>query len=109
MKRKLITPGMIHASKRMLRIVSAMLSGVESRLERNQPIAPVMEGGGGNASIGCIRTKRISATARSPSDIVIGRSSPFHQSHAAVVDVHRQRRCEADRQIDQHRDRNDLD
>src|SRR6185312_6929430 len=109
MKRKLTTPGTIHANTRMLRIVNAMLNGVEIKLARSQPIAPVIDRGGGSASIGCIRTKRISATARSPSDMVMKRSSPFHQSHAAVVDVHRQRRAEADRQIDQHGDRDHLD
>src|SRR4029079_18495262 len=101
--------GTAQASSSTISTVSAMLNGVDRRFARNQAIGPVIAAGGGCGSIVARRTKAISATARSPSAMVMGAASPFHQRHAAVVDVHDQRRRQADDEIDEHRDGHDLD
>ena len=86
--RNLTISGIAQASSRTISTVSAILNGVDSRLARSQPIAPVIAAGGGRGAIVARRTKAISATARSPSAMVMGLASPLHQRHAAVVEVH---------------------
>ena len=65
--------------------------------------------GAGRGAIVARRTKAISATARSPSAMVMGLASPFDQRHAAVVEVHDRGRRQADDEVDEHRDGHDLD
>src|SRR3569623_365785 len=93
--------GMIHSASSTIRRVRTILNGDENRFSRTQPIGPDIEAGGGCCSSVCWRTKRASAIASSPSDIVMARPSPFHQLDAAVVDIHQQRRDQADEEIDQ--------
>src|SRR5262245_64774791 len=100
---------MAQASSRTIRIVSAILNGVESRLSRSHPSAPVIFVGGGCGGMVARRTNANSATARSASAMVIRKLLPLCQRHAPVVDVHQERSRETDHEIDQHRDRNDLD
>src|SRR5688500_18400172 len=106
--RKRSVSGTIHISNRATRNVITMLNGVDSGLARSQPIAPVVASGAGSESICCIRTKRICATARSPSLIVIARPSPFHQRDPRVVNVHERRGDKAYGEIDRHRDCDDF-
>src|SRR5437016_13140250 len=103
--RNLSSGGTIHTISRMTKIVIRMLNGPENRFARTQPSAPVMAIGGGSASIGMVRTK----PGCLKSVAVMARPSPFHQRHAAVVPVHRQRRDKADGEIDRHGDRDHLD
>src|SRR6202011_1876417 len=105
MMRNLSSGGTTHTIIRMTRIVIMMLNGPDSRLARTQPSAPVMAIGGGSASIGMLRTK----PGCLKSVAVMTRASPFHQRHAAVVPVHRQRSDEADGEVDRHGDRDHLD
>src|SRR4029079_13558409 len=100
--------GIAQASSRAISTVSAILNGVDSRLARKQPSAPLISAGGGRGAIVARRTKAISATARSPSAMVMGLASPFHQRHAAVVKIHDQRRRQTDHEINEHRDGHDL-
>src|SRR5262245_31058560 len=97
------------ASSSTINTVSTILNGVDSRLARSHPSAPVIAAGGTRGAIVARRTKAISATARSPSAMVMALASPFHQRHAAVVDIHECRRGKADHEIDEHRDGHDLD
>src|SRR5512144_2203629 len=101
--------GIAQASSSTISTVSAILNGVDKKLARNQASAPVTSAGGGRGPIVARRTKAISATARSPSAMVMGAASPFHQRHAAVVEVHDQGRRQADDEIDEHRDGHDFD
>src|SRR5262245_16874103 len=106
--RNFTTSGITQARIRTINTVSAMLNGVDSRLARSHPSAPVIAAGGGRGAMVARRTKAISATARSPSAMVMGCASPFHQGHVAVVYVHDCRRGKTDDEIDQHRDGHDL-
>ena len=65
--------------------------------------------GGGRGAMTARRTKATSATARSPSAMVMGLASSFHQRDMAVVDVHEQRSGKADDEVDEHGDGHDLD
>src|SRR5215467_3791092 len=105
MMRNLSSGGTIHTIRRITRIVIRMLNGPENRLARAQPIAPVMVAGGGSASIGKLRTK----AGCLKSVAVMARPSPFHQRHAAVVPVHRQRGDETDGEVHRHGHRDHLD
>ena len=81
------------ASSSTMMIVSAMLNGVDNRFSRSQPTAP-RHRRRRRLRREVLRRARnaISATASSPSDMVMAAPSPFHQRHAAVVDVHQRTR-----------------
>src|SRR6185437_3678160 len=100
--------GTIQSSSSTTIMVSAILNGVDSKFSRSQPMAPVMRAGGGCCAICARRTNAISVTARSPSAMVMEAPSPFHQRDPAVVDVHEERRRQADGDIDQHGNGHDL-
>src|SRR3569832_1495285 len=89
--------------------VNTTLTGVDNKLARIQPIGPVMRTGGACGDRCWSRTKCSLVMASSPSAMVMAAPSPFHQRHAPVVKVHQARRDEADRQVDGHRDGDDLD
>src|SRR5690242_12917853 len=107
--RNLRISGIAQANSRAINIVSAILNGVDSRLARSQASAPVISAGGGRAAIVARRTKATSATARSPSAIVMDPASPFHQRHATVIEIHDHGGRQADNEIDKHRDGHDFD
>ena len=79
-----MSSGITHSSSATTRIVSTTLNRVDSKFARTQPKAPVMAAGGGCGSIARSRTKCSSATASSPSDIVM--TSPWrpHRSTSAT-------------------------
>src|SRR5689334_2002344 len=110
MKRKRISGGTSQTISRIEINVSTMLSGVENRLARIQPIAPVMATGGGSGSCAAERTKAISAAfLASKASMSVTAILALHQRLARVVPVHEQRSRDADREIDRHRDGDDLD
>src|SRR6185312_9818725 len=101
-KRNLTSSGTTQASKSAITMVNAILNGVERRFSRSQPSAPVIAAGCGRGASVSRRTNAISATASSPSDIVIGvGSSSLHQGYAVIVNIHEQRGRETNNEIDQ--------
>src|SRR5690242_4091927 len=102
-RRNLTSSGTTQASKSAITTVNAILNGVERRFSRSQPSAPVIAAGCGRGAIVSRRTNAISATASSPSDIVIGAApSSFHQGDAVIVNIHEQRGREADDRSEEH-------
>src|SRR5918995_1606155 len=100
--RNLTSGGTAHTTSRMQISVSATFSGVESRLARSQPYTPLSLSGGGRSGAGSPRTNTTELSE------IADIGSALHQRNALVIEIHRERGHEADREIDRHGDGDDL-
>src|SRR5262249_29724176 len=101
MSRNLISGGTISQIRYRPASVNRTLIHLLNRFMRSQPMAPAAARGGAMASIILVR-----ANARLTASSVM---LALHQPDARVVQVHEQAGNERDRQVDRHRDDDDLD
>src|SRR5579863_6138073 len=95
-RKKRSNGGSAQPIKRKLTRVSAILPGDENRFSRSQPNSPARSAGGGRRSVGARRKYAFS--------IIAAIASAFLDRDRIAVEIHEERRDQANEQIDRHGD-----